>query len=126
MEREDKTNLDHDEIVLNDTVSNETSKRSDRFDSNIEFSSSTRFIISFTNSVNLLVEPAKSSGLILVEARRVKGNILSSMMVSVLSSSGNRVHNLGRMPCSNTSDLSKSLMSLSRQLLGSPSDVVKQ
>lgn len=56
--REAKTNLDHNEIILNDTISNETSHRGNRFDSDIEFSSSTRFIFSFTDSVNLLVEPA--------------------------------------------------------------------
>src|SRR6266545_4207633 len=38
-----------------------------------------------------------------------------------LTSTSNREHNLGRMPCSDTSNFAETLVSLTRQFLGSPS-----
>jgi len=46
---------------------------------------------------------------------------LGTVVVSVLTSTSNREHDLGRMPCTDTSNLAQTLVSLSRQLLGSPS-----
>jgi len=42
-------------------------------------------------------------------------------MVTVLTRSSNREHDVGRMPSTNTSDLSETSMSLSGKLLGTPS-----
>ena len=44
-----------------------------------------------------------------------------TMMVTILTSTGNRPLDVGRMPGTDTGDLSKTLVCLSRQLLGSPS-----
>lgn len=44
-----------------------------------------------------------------------------TVMVTVLTSTGNSPLDVGRMPGTNTSDLSETLVSLSRKLLGSPS-----
>lgn len=41
-------------------------------------------------------------------------------MVTHLTSTGNRPLNVGRMPCTNTSDLPQTLVCLARQLLGTP------
>lgn len=43
------------------------------------------------------------------------------MVETVLTSSGNREHDLGRMPSSDTGDLSETLVGLSGKLLGTPS-----
>jgi hypothetical protein len=45
----------------------------------------------------------------------------STVMVSVLTSTGNSPLDVGRMPCTNTGNLSETLVCLSGKLLGSPS-----
>ena len=45
---------------------------------------------------------------------------LGTMMVSLLTSTGDRVLDPGRMPGSDTSDLAKTLVRLPRKLLGVP------
>lgn len=59
-------------------------------------------------------------GILLSDSVNLLGDF-SSVMESVLSSSWNSEGNSSRMPGSNTSNLSETLVSLSGQLLGSPS-----
>ena len=67
----------------------------------IELSRGVGRIISLTNAVNLVVGGC-------------------TMMVTALTSTGNRPLDVVRMPRTNTADLSETLVCLSRQLLGSP------
>jgi len=104
----DAASLEHDKVVLDFTVVRETTHWSDRFVSEIGFSSSvvldkfaTILVNSFTDSVNLLVD-------------------LRTMMVALLTGSGNRVGYSGWMPCTNASDLPQTLVGLARKLLGVP------
>jgi len=100
--RSGASSLDHEKVLVDRSVSGESSHRGDRLGGEIELGRSVRLVSSLSNLVDLLVG-------------------LGSVMESVLSSSGNSERNSGRMPCSNTGDLSKSLVSLSRQSSGSPS-----
>jgi len=98
--------LDEDEIFSDDTVVRETTQRSDGLFSQISSSRgvvSTTFVLDTnTDSVDLLVH-------------------FSSVVVTQLTSSGNGESNSGRMPSSDTSDLSETSMGLSGESLGSES-----
>lgn len=94
--------LEHDEGVLDETVVGEATHRVDGLLGDV-VGGGTRLIRStLRDSVDLLVD-------------------LSSVMVTVLTRSGNGEHDLGRMPSTDTGDLSQTLVGLSGQLLGSPS-----
>jgi len=93
--------LDHEEVFIDDSVVRESSHGGDLLVGDIELGGSVGSVL-LSNSVDLLVD-------------------LSSVVESILSSSGNSEGNSSRMPSSNTGDLSETLVSLSRQLLGSPS-----
>jgi len=96
----DAATLDEEEIVLDDTVVWETSQRSDGLFSQIGSSAgvvlSTFVSDTSTNSVYLLVD-------------------FSSVVVTVLTGSGNSPHNLSRMPSTDTSDSSETSVGLSWQ-----------
>jgi len=98
--------LDDDEILLDDTVMGETTQRSDGLFGQIGSSGgvvSTTFVSNTnTDSVDFLVH-------------------FSSMMVTQLTSSGNGESYSGRMPSSDTSDLSETSMGLSGKSLSSES-----
>jgi hypothetical protein len=69
---------------------------------NVEFGSAVVGVITTADTVNLVV---------------TRGTVV----VSVLTSTCNSPLDVGRMPCTNTGDLSETLVCLSRKLLGSPS-----
>ena len=68
----------------------------------IELSRSITLISTLANTVNLVVDR-------------------STMMITILTSTSNSPLDVGRMPGTNTSDLSETLVCLSWKLLGSPS-----
>lgn len=112
--------LEHDEGVLDETVVGEATHRVDGLLGDVVGGGARLIRSTVSDSVDLLVS-------------------LSSMVVTVLTSSGDREHDLGRMPSTDTSDLkgrlsvsegklvgqcthlSETLVGLSGQLLGSPS-----
>jgi len=94
--------LEHDEIFVDNSVFGESSEGSDGLLGKIEFSGSRVLVRSVGDSVDLLVDDG-------------------SVVEPSLSSSGNGPRDSGRMPCSNTGNLSQSLVGLSGQLSGSPS-----
>jgi len=98
--------LDDDEIFSDETVMGETTQRSDGLFSQIGTSGgivSTTFVSNTnTDSVDFLVH-------------------FSSVVITVLTSSGNGESNSGRMPSSDTSDLSETSMGLSGEMLSSES-----
>jgi len=93
--------LDQDEVVLDDTVTNETTDGGDSLLGNVELSRSRSLVVSLSDTVDLLVD-------------------LGTVVVTVLTSTGNREHDLRRVPRSDTRDLSETLVGLTRKLLGSP------
>ena len=57
---ERETHLDENEVVLDDTVTNETTDGGDSLLGNVELGGSRSLIVSLSNSVDLLVDPEKS------------------------------------------------------------------
>jgi len=55
--RERETHLDENEVVLDDTVTNETTDGGDSLLGNVELGGSRSLIVSLSNSVDLLVDP---------------------------------------------------------------------
>ena len=103
------TTLDHDKVALDQTIVNKSTNGVDRFISDIDDSGgvvSDLFavdgVVTGTNTVHLLVN-------------------LSSVMVTLLTGSSNGEGNTRWMPCSNTGNLSETLVSLSWQFLCMPS-----
>jgi len=94
--------LDHAVVVLHNTIIKETTHKYDGLFGEIELSGGVLLVVTLSNSVNLLVG-------------------LGSVVETELTSTSNGEGNSARMPCSNTSDLSETLVCLSGQLLGSPS-----
>ncbi|KAH3676711.1 hypothetical protein OGATHE_001200 [Ogataea polymorpha] len=94
--------LQQNKVVVDGTVSDETTHWGDGLLSSVELSSTRSFITSLTNSVNLVVDGG-------------------SVVVTSLTSSGNSPHNVGWMPSTDTGDLSGTSVGLSWELLGSPS-----
>jgi len=98
--------LDEDEVFSDNTVVGETTQRSDGLFSQISSSGSvvsTTFVLNTnTDSVDFLVH-------------------FSSVVVTQLTSSGNGESYSGRMPSSDTTDLSKTSMGLSGKSLGTES-----
>jgi len=96
------SSLDHDVILGDNSVSDESSQGVDGLAGQIELGRSIVLLSSLSNLVDLLVD-------------------FSSVMESVLSSSSNSEGNSGRMPSSDTGDLTKSLVSLSGKSSSTPS-----
>jgi len=102
----DTATLDEDEVLLDDTVVGEATQRSDGLFGQISSSGSvvsTTFVLNTdTDSVDLLVH-------------------FSSVMVTQLTGSGDGESYSGRMPSSDTTDLSETSMGLSGESLGTES-----
>ena len=116
------TTFEEDEVVLDRTVANKTTHtmylislhkqlptkerlwnlRSDLLLGDIEFRRCIAFIRSLSDTIDLVVDRG-------------------TMMVSVLTSTTNSPLDVGWMPGTDTSDLSKTLVRLSWKLLGTPS-----
>jgi len=93
--------LDHNEVFTNHSVMMEATHGVDGFLGHIELSRSTLAVRSFSESVDLLVD-------------------VSSVEVTSLTSTGNGVLDSARMPSSNTSDLSETLVSFSGESGNTP------
>jgi len=93
--------LDHDPVVGDHTVSGETTHGGDSLLGKIVFGGSRVLVFSSSDTVDLLVQ-------------------FSTVVETVLTSTGNRVHDTGRMPSSDTSDLTETFVCLSGKFLNTP------
>jgi len=94
--------LEENEVVLDLTVADKATHWCDLLVDNIEVGGGVLLVLALANTVDLVVDG-------------------STVVVTHLTSTGNSPLDVGRMPCTNTSDLSQTLVCLSGQLLGSPS-----
>jgi len=93
--------LDHDEVLVDDTVMGEATEGGDGLLGQVVLGLGVGLVLALSDAVDLLVD-------------------LGTVMVTVLTGTGNRVHDSGRMPGSDTSDLAETLVRLARKLLGAP------
>lgn len=93
--------LNHDKVLLDASVMGEASHGGDSLGGQIKLSGGAIGVSSLGNAVHLLVH-------------------LSTMMETVLPSTGNGEHYTSRMPCSNTGNLAETLVRLARELASSP------
>ena len=93
--------LDHDPVVLDNTVVRETTHRGNSLLGEIGFGGGRVGITSSTHTVDLLVDH-------------------STVVVTVLTSTGNGEVDTGRMPSTNTSNLTETTVSLTRKTGGTP------
>jgi len=90
------TSLDHNEIIVDRTITNEAAKRSDALLCSIEFGHAVRVLLfPETNAVDFVVDG-------------------SSVHVAVVASARDSPHDVGRMPGTDTSNLAKTLVRLAR------------
>ena len=95
------TSLEHEPVVLDNTIVGESTERSNRFRGEIHLSRSGLGITGLTDSVDLLVH-------------------LGTVMVSVLSGTCHREGHSCGMPGSDTGNLTKTSVSLSWKTRGTP------
>lgn len=93
--------LDHDKVLVDDTVVGEAAERGDGLLGQIVLGLGVRLVVALANAVDLLVD-------------------LGTVVVTVLTSTRDREHDTGRMPGSDTSNLAETLVCLARKLLGAP------
>lgn len=100
--------LDHDEVVLDNTVVGEATHGGDGLGGQVELSAGTLLISTVGDAVDLLVH-------------------LGTVVETILTSTGNGVHDTARMPSTNTGNLTDTLVGLAGLLAGSPtgSDTLK-
>ena len=94
--------LDHEEVVVDDTVVRETTERSDGLVGDISGSGGVGWIASFADSVDLLVG-------------------LGSVVITELTSSRNGSSDSGRMPCTNATNFSVTSVCFLLQMLDTES-----
>ena len=95
------TSFDHNEIIIDRTITDEAAKRSDAFLRSVEFRHTVRVLLfAKTDAVDFVVDG-------------------SSVHVSVVTGARDGPHDVGRMPSTDTSDLAKTLVRLARQFLRS-------
>lgn len=93
--------LDHDEVVLDNTIMMEATHGGDGLGSKIELGAGAAGISAVGDAVDLLVH-------------------LSAVVETVLTSTRNGEHDTGWMPSTDTSNLAETLVSLARKLTGAP------
>jgi hypothetical protein len=100
--------LDHDEVVVDLTIADKTTERSDLLLGDIDGGGGAVISVTLANAVDLVVD---------------RGTVV----VTHLTSTGNSPLDVGRMPGTDTSNLTETLVSLTRELLGTPtgSDTVE-
>merc|ERR550525_945420 len=103
-----KASSDHHEVIAHFTIVGESTHWSDGLVSWVKFGGS----IVLDNFAILSMNTSANAVDLLVD--------LSSVMVSLLTSSGNRVLNSARMPSSNTSNLAKTFVGFAGQFLTMP------
>jgi len=93
--------LDHEEVFVDDTIVRETAHGSDALLSQIDLSGTALLVAAVSDSIDLLVD-------------------LSSVMITILTGTGNGPLDTTWMPGSDTSNLSKTFVGLSGKTGGSP------
>jgi len=102
LSRASDATLNHEPILIDFTVVGESTNRSDALFGKIRFSGS-RFAVTFlADSKDVFVD-------------------LGTVVVALLTSAGNSEADAGRMPCSDTSDLAETSVSLARKTSDAPS-----
>ena len=111
--------LEDNEVVLDDTVVGEATERGDDLLGHVRLGRCVGRVVALANAVDLLVE--LRAVMVTVCTKRSACNMEKrGGKVRTLTSTGNREHDLGRMPCTNAGNLTETLVSLARQLAGAP------
>ena len=100
LESTGNTSLDHDKVLVDEPVVGPSSERVDGLVGHVVIGRTRLGVGTVTDSVNLLV-------------------LLGTVVVTVLTGTRDRVHDVGRVPSSDTSDLSETSVGL-------PGDVEKR
>jgi len=104
----DAAALEHDKVVLDFTVVRETTHWSDRFIGEIGLGGG----VVLDEFTTVLVDPLSDTVDLLVD--------LGTVMVALLTRSGNRVGDSGWMPCTDASDFPQTFVGLTWEFLGVP------
>ncbi|RUP51504.1 hypothetical protein BC936DRAFT_147775 [Jimgerdemannia flammicorona] len=95
----DASTLDHDEVLVDITVVGEPAQGRDGFLGDIELGGAVELVGGLADAVDFLVE-------------------LHTVMITTLTGTGDGVHDAGRMPSADTSDLAKALVGFAGKLFG--------
>lgn len=97
----DNGSLQHDPVLIDLTIMNESSHRGDSLNGKVSLGLTTGLVVLLSDAVNLLVE-------------------FGTVEVSILTSTGNSGGDTGRVPRSDTCDLSQTTVSLSGKTADTP------